>query len=94
MALTVLFSYDIVENRKRAKCAALLQTVANRIQDSVYIGVLEQKTLDEVVAAVKKIINLETDTLLISKLCSNCWEKHLEIGQAKISTNEVCYCIF
>ena len=43
MALTVVITYDISDNGARAKCAAMMQAVGDRVQRSVYVCVMEEE---------------------------------------------------
>ena len=45
MALTVVIAYDISEDRRRARVAAVLQAYGDRVQRSVFIATLEPDRL-------------------------------------------------
>ena len=81
MALTILATYDIAQNRARSKVAALLQRWGDRLQRSVFMCVIEPDDLDKLLERVKTMIDLDTDSFLVFRQCGQCWEKMAAVGQ-------------
>ncbi len=92
--MKILIAYDVVENRRRARLSACLQKYATRVQKSIFLGTFDENTLQQVIEEATRIINVKTDQLLFTPQCTTCWKKTIEIGQASIREEEICYKIF
>ncbi len=84
MALTMVVSYDVTRDDRRAKLAALLQTWGDRIQYSVFLLTLAPEDLDGLLARVRDLINPGEDSVYFFRQCQTCWEAHHEVGQANL----------
>jgi len=82
MALTVLATYDIVEDKRRAHVAAALQQWGDRLQYSVFVCTLEPAELDKLVERTREMVDPEKDSLLFLRQCGECWGKAITIGQS------------
>ncbi|MFT4228492.1 CRISPR-associated endonuclease Cas2 [Micropruina sp.] len=83
MALTTVIAYDVSEDGRRARLAALLQRYGDRIQFSVYLCRLDEDDLNQLVQAAERIINLNTDSLYVLRQCPTCWERMDCRGQSR-----------
>ena len=81
MALTTVAAYDVSEDGRRARLAALLQAHGDRIQKSVFLLATAPDELDMLCARAADIIDAETDSLWIMRQCSDCWDVVVRIGQ-------------
>ncbi|SHJ90447.1 CRISPR-associated protein, Cas2 family [Tessaracoccus bendigoensis DSM 12906] len=81
--LTVIAAYDVREDDRRARLAALLQAYGDRVQKSVFVMMLEEEELEELRGHVGRIIDPKTDSFLVYRQCSPCWDKQLTVGQAR-----------
>ena len=61
MALTTVIAYDVSEDARRARLAALLQMHGDRIQFSVFLCRLDDGELDELIDAAERIIKLASN---------------------------------
>jgi len=68
----VLVSYDVVDNRKRLRLAKFLKGHLERVQKSVFEGVIADRALEAVKRGIQKEINQEEDTVRIYTLCERC----------------------
>jgi CRISPR-associated protein Cas2 len=68
----VLISYDVVDDRKRLKLAKFLKGHLERVQKSVFEGVIADRVLEVVKRGIQKEINQEEDTVRIYTLCERC----------------------
>jgi CRISPR-associated protein Cas2 len=84
MALTHIIAYDISEDARRARAAAVLQAYGDRIQRSVFICTLEAEALHELCDRLSQIINPRTDSLHVFRQCNSCWEAITVYGQATV----------
>lgn len=87
------FIYDISNTSKRTKVAKLaLQYGLYRVQKSVFLGSIDQNSLDEVVLRSEKLIDEETDSLYVFPMCKADFKSVILKGQAfdkKLVTDEV-----
>jgi CRISPR-associated protein Cas2 len=83
VALTTVIAYDVSEDARRARLAALLQMHGDRIQFSVFLCRLDDGELDELVDAAERIINVNTDSLYVFRQCPTCWGNLECRGQSK-----------
>lgn len=83
MALTVLATYDVREDDRRARLAAVLQAFGNRIQKSVFLLQVDDDELSQLVARAEAIIDLDVDSLWLLRQCASCYEDLLTLGQTK-----------
>jgi CRISPR-associated protein Cas2 len=90
MALTHVIAYDISEDTRRARVAAVLQAHGDRVQRSVFICTLDADTLNQVSHRVSEIINPRTDSIYVFRQCSACWDTVGVYGQATV-TDEPLY---
>jgi CRISPR-associated protein Cas2 len=93
MALTYVIAYDISEDNRRARAAAILQAYGDRIQRSVFVCTLEQETLDELSSHLAGIINPRTDSLHVFRQCSACWQALSVYGQATVSDEPLYWAV-
>lgn len=82
MALTVVAAYDVHDDNRRARLAALLQTCGDRIQLSVFVLTLAQDQLTELSSRAAQIIDPATDSLYWLRQCAHCWGAVRCDGQA------------
>ncbi|MFV0408116.1 MAG: CRISPR-associated endonuclease Cas2 [Propioniciclava sp.] len=81
-SVTVLAAYDIRENDRRARVAAVLQTVGDRVQKSVFVLLVDPADLDELTQRVTELIDTNTDSFLMFRQCEHCWKQAVTVGQA------------
>ncbi len=83
MALTTVATYDVREDARRARLAALLQAHGDRIQKSVFLLATAPDELVTLCDRAADIIDAETDSLWIMRQCCDCWDVVVRIGQAE-----------
>ena len=62
----------MVDNRKRLRLAKFLKGHLERVQKSVFEGVIADRALEAVKRGIQKEINQEEDTVRIYTLCERC----------------------
>ena len=85
MALTHVIAYDISDDRRRARVAAVLQAYGDRIQRSVFVATIDTGQLNEVRERISQIINPDTDSVYVFRQCAACWEAVGIHGQATVN---------
>ncbi len=81
MALTVIAAYDVVEDGRRGRLAAVLAGYGVRLQKSVFECVLPEGGTAELLAAAERIINPRTDRFVVIPVCATCAEGRASLGQ-------------
>lgn len=79
--MTVLVAYDISDDSVRARCAAMLQAVGDRVQRSVYVCIVDVDGLAELRARIEAIINPDRDCIAYYRQCAACWDEAVAVGQ-------------
>ena len=93
MALTHVIAYDISEDSRRARVAALLQARGDRVQRSVFVCALEPETLRELCEHLNQIINPRTDSIHVFRQCSSCWDAVEVYGQATVADEPLYWAV-
>ncbi len=68
----VVVAYDIVEDRTRARLAKRLLDFLPRVQKSVFEGPVPVRRLPSLEHCCSDLIDPETDSVRIYKLCAGC----------------------
>jgi CRISPR-associated protein Cas2 len=93
MALTHVIAYDISEDRRRARVAAVLQAYGDRVQRSVFVCTVEEDLLREIRGRVGEIINPETDSVYVFQQCAACWDAVGIHGQATVEEEPLYWAV-
>ena len=89
MALTVIAAYDVANDNRRARLAALLQAWGDRIQESLFLLTLGEDDLADIRMRAILLLDLHKDSLYFFRQCATCWETLNCIGQASPPTEEL-----
>lgn len=93
MALTVVACYDVSEDPRRARVAALLQAYGDRIQKSVFVLTVSVDELAVIMERVERMIDASVDSFYAFRQCENCWETIGRIGQTRADDHGVCWIV-
>lgn len=93
-ALTLVAAYDVREDDRRAHLAAVLQTVGDRVQKSVFVIMVDEAGLAEVRERALAIIDPDCDSVLFFRQCSGCWDSHLPLGQGRVPDAVTHWAVF
>lgn len=80
--ITVIVAYDVSDDDRRARLAALLQSVGDRIQKSVFLLQIEPDDLDHLMTTSAGLIAADTDSIYAIRNCAACWSRIQLLGQA------------
>jgi len=80
-----VLAYDIVDDRRRAKIAKLMEAVADRVQGSVFEAYLGPPELEKLLKKVKRHLEESEDSLRVYYLCEACKGKVKTAGQGKVT---------
>ena len=73
--------YDVSEDKRRNKVAALLEFYGTRRNKSVFECMITEAQLKKIRAELPKLIDVATDTILIYRICLDCYVKSETIGK-------------
>lgn len=82
-SVTRVVAYDISDDRRRARAAALLQAHGDRLQESVYLVIIDQGRFRELMDALTATVSDEEDSVFAFAQCHDCWESRVQIGLAR-----------
>jgi CRISPR-associated protein Cas2 len=94
MALTYVIAYDISDDHRRARVAAILQSYGDRIQRSVFLATIDNGTLNEARQRIAEIISPGTDSVYVFRQCAACWDAVGIHGQATVTDEPLCWTVF
>ncbi len=72
--------YDIVEDRKRNRASETLKDYGIRVQKSVFECRLDAVALTTLIKRLRKIIDKDTDSILVYLQCETCHREKTSIG--------------
>ncbi len=84
--MIVIATYDVTHDDRRSKLAALLQSLGDRVQKSVFILTIDDKQLSDLADRSSEILDLDADSFYIFRQCAACWEGLQCHGQAHAPT--------
>lgn len=93
MALTHVIAYDISDDARRARVAAILQAHGDRVQRSVFVCTLEADTLHDLCDRLSQTINPRTDSLHVFRQCSACRDAVVVYGQATVTHDPLYWAV-
>jgi len=65
-------SYDIVDDKRRAKVAEVLKDYGMRVQYSVFECEFNEKMLRKMVKELLKYVKMKEDSIRVYRLCKGC----------------------
>lgn len=84
--MIVVATYDISQDSRRSRVAALLQAHGDRIQKSVYLLDVSHEDLAALTQKASEMMDLDEDSLYVLAQCANCWDNVVLVGQAEPPT--------
>ncbi len=93
MAVTVVIAYDVSEDRRRSRLAAVLQAHGDRIQRSVFLATIDHETLQEIRDRARGIVDLDVDSVYFFRQCGTCWDAVGILGQATVAEPEYYWAV-
>jgi CRISPR-associated protein Cas2 len=93
VALTYVIAYDISDDHRRARVAAILQSYGDRIQRSVFLATIDSGLLADARQRIDQIINPETDSVYVFRQCAACWDAAGIHGQATAHDEPLCWTV-
>ncbi len=75
-----IISYDIPDDRRRARTAKLLESYGVRVQKSVFEVDLDERGYRDLRKRLNRLIKADEDNVRFYKLCANCRTEVETIG--------------
>jgi CRISPR-associated protein Cas2 len=82
--MRTVVAYDVTDNNARARLAAALGSIGERLQKSVFLCDVDDKDLAAVLHRAAKLINHETDSVHVFPQCAECHADVHTLGQAHV----------
>jgi CRISPR-associated protein Cas2 len=76
-----LFSYDVVNDKRRTKLSKFLQDYGQRVQYSVFEVFEDETELKMLYGKLQEFIDPEEDSLRMYTLCQSCRKKTMTTGK-------------
>jgi CRISPR-associated protein Cas2 len=86
-------SYDIPDDATRTKVFKLLEDFGKRVQFSVFECILDDKRLKEMTERIKKLIDVQKDSVRIYALCAACTKLVKILGLGELTEDKEVYII-
>jgi CRISPR-associated protein Cas2 len=78
-----LLAYDIANPKRLVRVAKLMESIGERVQDSVFEAYLSQSELQKLLRKVERVMEMEEDSLRIYSLYQACRTKIRCVGIGK-----------
>ncbi len=75
-----VISYDISDNKRRQRTSQLLESLGERVQESVFECKFPSDKMKAVIKQLSEVIE-EEDNIRIYPLCEDCYSKAIGIGK-------------
>lgn len=90
--MLAIIAYDISSNRARAKLHRFLKEYGLNTQKSVFECQVDREALQVIVATAKKLLNPQTDSLRIYRICSRC-QKQVTVSGLGVKVTQMEFVI-
>lgn len=80
--LQMIVTYDISDDRRRARVAALLSAWGDRIEHSVFECRIGSEDLPDLVTRIEGLIDPDDDAVHMFRQCARCDQDRVQLGQA------------
>lgn len=80
--MILIATYDVRNDGRRARLAALLQTWGDRVQFSVFVITVSEDELTDLRVRAAGIIDPQHDSFYVFRQCATCWDGLSCVGQA------------
>lgn len=81
--MLVVISYDVKNDKRRARIARTLLNYGSRVQYSVFEVNVSQKDFERLQKALKKHMDAEADSIRFYHLCDACYNRVEVVGKGK-----------
>jgi CRISPR-associated protein Cas2 len=81
MKMYTVIAFDISDDQRRYRVARALESVAVRIQRSVFDGTMEEAVLLRLRSEIEGKIDTETDCVVYFRLCRACAQRRVVVGR-------------
>lgn len=92
--LTVIAAYDVREDDRRSRLAAMLQTLGDRVQKSVFLVTADEPDLTDLRQRALSVIDPDTDSLMFFRQCAGCWGAQVSLGQGHVPDAVTHWAVF
>lgn len=91
--MNVVIAYDVSDNDRRARLAAILGGYGVRLQKSVFECLLDDDELASVLSTASALLNLDHDVLHVFRQCQACFAARREFGESHSPLHDLYWVI-
>jgi CRISPR-associated protein Cas2 len=91
--MMVVAAYDVSEDSRRSRVAAMLQMHGDRVQKSVFVLSIDADDLAELRERVAGVLDLDEDSFYVFHQCADCWGTMGYAGQASKPDARHCWIV-
>ena len=85
--------YDIADDGRRNRLATALLDFGRRVQESVFIGTLDEELTRRMEARIERLIDPMQDCVHIFEICGACEKRIKVMGRADLPKDEDFYIV-
>ena len=91
--MNIVVAYDVRDDDRRARLAALLSTHGLRIQKSVFECLVDDASIADIVSRADELLDLDHDTFHVFHQCEACGPKRHAAGQVASVLHELYWIV-
>ena len=91
--MLIVVSYDIPDDRRRAKLAHALKDFGRRVQLSVFECLLKEDQVQRLKRRIERLTEPQEDSVRIYRLCGGCAPKVEVVGRGVLSEDPEVYIV-
>ncbi len=80
-----VLAYDISDDRRRLKIARLMESLGERVQESVFEAYLTPRELERLLRRVERLLESQEDSVRVYRLCGACRGTIRTLGRAQLT---------
>jgi len=80
-----LLTYDIADPKRLAKVAKYMESIGDRVQDSVFEAYLTPPEVEKLLKKMEKLMAMKEDSLRLYVLCPPCRERVRTVGLGQVT---------
>ncbi len=80
-----LLAYDIADPKRLARVAKVMESIGERVQNSVFEAYLTPEMLEKTLERARRVMDEEEDSLRVYFLCAACRKRIQTLGVGRVT---------
>ncbi len=76
--------YDISDDRRRTRVATALLDFGTRVQESVFVGHLDDELAERMKERLRRLVDPDWDKVHVFEVCAGCEKRLWTLGQGEV----------